>query len=106
MNWNQYRTESSGFVFDAASVDTPSDMSETLSERDERLEIMRRLGYEDPLRVGAVSTRMTGPPQFSAEPVVPPPPQQRVQTMSDIAQQQQTISQETADAFAEAFGMF
>ena len=101
------QTESSGFVFDAASVATPSDMSETLSERDERYDIMRRLGYEDPLGIGSAATRMTGPPQFSAEPVVQPPsPQQRVQTMSDIAQQQQTISQETADAFAEAFGMF
>lgn len=91
---------------DAVSVDTPSEDSDTLSERDARFEMMRQLGYQDPLDIGAAATRMPAPPRFSAEPVVQPPRPQPVQTMSDIAQQQQTISQETADAFAEAFGMF
>jgi len=96
------QTESS--VFDAASIDTPSDMSETLSERDERYEIVRRLGYQDLPGTGIV-TRQTPVVSQTAPPAVPQP-QQTVQTMSDIAQQQQTISQETADSFAAALGMF
>ena len=108
------QTESSGFVFDAASVDTPSDMSETESERQERLELQRRIGYtiqegteEDPFGIIAYQSAAPVVSQ-TAPPAVPRPqqPQQTVQTMSDIAQQQQTISQETADAFAAALGMF
>ena len=92
--------------FDAMSVDTPTEDSETLSERDARFEMMRQLGYEDPLDIGAAATQMPAPPRFSAEPVVQPPPAQPVQTMATIAQQQQTISQETANSFAAALGMF
>lgn len=100
--------------FDAGSVDTPSDMSETESERNERLELQRRIGYtiqegteEDPFGIIAYQSAAPVVSQ-TAPPAVPRPqqPQQTVQTMSDIAQQQQTISRETADSFAAALGMF
>jgi len=74
-------TTPSDIDIEAVSVATPTDVSDTLSERDARLEMMRQLGYQDPLDIGAAATRMPAAPQVSTEPVVQPPRQGVVQTL-------------------------